>query len=168
MPVFNKPGYKLQCYECQNVKSEAECDKNIVTCADTALSCQTHIRIWNGGKAWFIITIYKCIKCLKYFSKCQIYKSKKDVTVTKGCKQPLACFNNFIQNPRDAMPYSQCQNYGTFNKNIQGKDSNGTFPNWVNPNPQYLTNSVCRCCCDTPFCNHRCPFWPEETTKKLS
>ena len=78
---------------------------------------------------------------------------------TQMCKQPLACFNNFIQNPRDAFPYNQCQNLGTFNKDMEMKDANGTFPNWVNPNHMYLTNSVCRCCCDSPLCNHRCPFF---------
>ena len=58
MPTFNKPGYRLTCHQCENVKSEAECDKNIVTCANNALSCQTHIRIWNGGKVKVIMIIY--------------------------------------------------------------------------------------------------------------
>ena len=41
---------RSKCYECQNVKSEEECDKNIVSCAENALSCQTHIRVWNEGR----------------------------------------------------------------------------------------------------------------------
>ena len=43
-PNFREPGYRLQCYECQNVASEEECDKNIVTCADNALSCQARFK----------------------------------------------------------------------------------------------------------------------------
>ena len=113
-PDFREPPYQLTCYQCENEKSEGACDKNIVTCAPNALSCETHIRVWNDGR---------------------------DVSVSKQCKQPLACFNNFIQNPRDAFPWSQCQNLGTFNKDANLKDANGTFPNWVNPNPLYLVNS---------------------------
>ena len=46
-PNFREPGYRLQCYECQNVKSEEECDQNIVTCADNALSCQARFSLYK-------------------------------------------------------------------------------------------------------------------------
>ena len=79
----------------------------------------------------------------------RVYNQGTEIAITKGCKQPLACWNNYIQNPRAAYPYTQCQNMAAF---AVAGDS-GSFPTWNNPNPQYLENSVCRCCCDTPLCN---------------
>ena len=39
---FRQPGYKLECYYCDNQPSEEECNaqNNIQTCADNALSCE--------------------------------------------------------------------------------------------------------------------------------
>ena len=84
--------------------------------------------------------------------------------VSKRCKQPLACYNNYIQNGRKAYPYSQCQNIAAMR---QPHDS-GSFPTWENTNPLYLQNSVCTCCCDTPQCNNFCPFVQDpETTSTM-
>ena len=47
--------------------------------------------------------------------------------ITKRCKQPEACSNNQIQNPRDAVDIKQCQ--------LEGEVS------------------VCRCCCFESYCN---------------
>ena len=44
---FRKPGYHLTCYKCTNVGSEEECDKNVVTCMDNALSCLVSTKKFN-------------------------------------------------------------------------------------------------------------------------
>jgi len=42
VPVFREPGYKLECFYCENKQSEEECNGmgNLITCADNALSCE--------------------------------------------------------------------------------------------------------------------------------
>jgi len=85
------------CYTCENVLSNDECNEAVI-CSDLETACQTKTRLVDG---------------LLY--------------ITKRCKQPEACSNNQIQNPRAAVDIKQCQ--------LEGEVS------------------VCRCCCFESYCN---------------
>lgn len=90
----------LRCWKCDNAKNDKDCKKRgrIQTCNSNENICFTETRI-----------ITKNVK-----------------TITRRCKQDVACNNNHIQNPRAAWMPSQCNER-------QG--------------------SVCRCCCDYNECN---------------
>lgn len=90
----------LRCWTCDSARSTAECMTYgyLKTCNPNEMSCFSELRNIHGYWA-----------------------------VTKRCKQPEACVNNHIQNPRHASIMSQC-------------------------NPA-LKSSVCRCCCNTDACN---------------
>jgi uncharacterized protein YegL len=88
------------CIECFGAETNEECNaQGYRVCPPDADACENEVRV-HGGK--------------KY--------------IFKQCKQKKACYNNFIQNPREAWLPSQC-NGGT-------------------------ENDVCRCCCDGHMCNH--------------
>ena len=42
---FRKPGFHLECFYCENKRSEAECnaENKVITCADNALACEVPI-----------------------------------------------------------------------------------------------------------------------------
>lgn len=88
------------CIECFGAETNEECNaQGYRVCPPDADACENEVRV-HGGK--------------KY--------------IFKQCKQKKACYNNFIQNPREAWLPSQC-NGGS-------------------------ENDVCRCCCDGHMCNH--------------
>lgn len=103
--------YGLRCWTCYNAIGSEDCMRNgeLRTCDDNERMCFSSLRNVDGR--W---------------------------EITKRCKQPKACENNHIQNPRHAWIKSQCQ-----------------------PKKQ---GSVCRCCCGTDACNadgFRCLKRPE-------
>jgi len=85
------------CYVCERAATNEECQESVV-CPESASSCQTETRFLNGN-----------------------------ITISKRCKQPEACSNNQVQNPRDAVENHQCVDEGEV--------------------------SVCRCCCFESYCN---------------
>jgi len=100
----------IQCYVCENAASDEDC-MDLVTCPPSETSCFATIR--SRGK---------------------------ETTVTKGCKQDLACVNNLIQNPRNS----------------------GEGPSQCNGNG---IHSKCECCCFTTGCNAgSCPYENELPT----
>nr|CAB3266737.1 sushi, von Willebrand factor type A, EGF and pentraxin domain-containing protein 1-like [Phallusia mammillata] len=91
---------RYRCYVCDNALSNEDCNRNgMQECQINQLSCQNEVRVQNGIRR-----------------------------ISKRCKQPRACENNYIQNPRAAWYPSQCS-------------------------PSFRANSVCRCCCQGDLCN---------------
>uniref|UniRef100_H2Z344 Sushi domain-containing protein n=1 Tax=Ciona savignyi TaxID=51511 RepID=H2Z344_CIOSA len=100
--IFVSTTKALKCITCENARSHAECDANgkTVTCRYNELSCAIEERTLNLGPEKLIF---------------------------KHCKQPNACQNNEIQNPRPAWWPTQCN--------------------------RKIPNTVCRCCCKEDLCN---------------
>ncbi|XP_076810110.1 E-selectin-like [Clavelina lepadiformis] len=101
--IFFQASAGLRCFTCLGATSNDECNEKgeIVECKSNELSCQNEVRI-----------------------------SETKFTITKRCKQSLACKNNQEQNNRPAWDPFQC-------------------------NPQHQNNSVCRCCCEDDLCNQQ-------------
>nr|XP_026695879.1 sushi, von Willebrand factor type A, EGF and pentraxin domain-containing protein 1-like isoform X5 [Ciona intestinalis] len=117
---------RQRCYVCDNARTNEECNaRGMRECmlneeqkkADPPilLSCQNEIRVSGGRKL-----------------------------ISKKCKQPTACENNYLQNPRAAWYPSQCS-------------------------PSHNMNSVCRCCCTGDLCNvNELPCLSESSCPVLS
>ncbi|XP_078481037.1 sushi, von Willebrand factor type A, EGF and pentraxin domain-containing protein 1-like isoform X3 [Ciona intestinalis] len=117
---------RQRCYVCDNARTNEECNaRGMRECmlneeqkkADPSLvlSCQNEIRVSGGRKL-----------------------------ISKKCKQPTACENNYLQNPRAAWYPSQCS-------------------------PSHNMNSVCRCCCTGDLCNvNELPCLSESSCPALS
>jgi len=90
----------LHCWTCQNAESDKDCQLKgkLEKCSSNEESCFTETRLYDDGRK----------------------------SITRRCKQDVACFNNEVQNPRPAWHPTQCNKRG---------------------------GSVCRCCCNFDGCN---------------
>jgi len=90
----------LECWECDNAENDEDCKNkgHLRECPSKEDSCFSETRLYEDGRR----------------------------SITRRCKQDLACFNNEVQNPRPAWDPTQCSK---------------------------RAGSVCRCCCGFNGCN---------------